>query len=191
MERYLLRSGQKVGQKHIPIKATEHPKMAYSPLAKTQESAIEEGQEVTKGEEEANIDWDIQSCSQPFIDYKRLAKEVATRIAPDLQETLETTIQSTLLKIQSNFKAHEGILNDLEPRVSSLEDENLSLSSKVSSINRTVHQLEEKLEDLENRSQRNNLRMVGLPESVLAKDQQNICEVALPHTVRGKPELQS
>lgn len=66
------------------------------------EADTEESWAADREHSEENTDWVIQSNSQPVIDYRRLAIEVASRIALDLQVTLEITIQSTLLKIQSD-----------------------------------------------------------------------------------------
>lgn len=102
------------------------------------------------------------------------------RIAPDLQETLENTIQSSLLKLQADINVQAGRVSELEHRVSSLEDENAAMSSKLCSMVSNMSQITNKLEDLENRSRRNNLRMVGLPESILMQDLQKMCEIDLP-----------
>lgn len=164
--------------------------MAPSPSSQTGDApdtdtaataSARKGKEGRDGEE--LLDWDIQSTpqpSQPYIDYKRLAIEVATRIAPDLQETLETTIQVSLQKLQADIHTHAGRLTELENRVSSLEDENNVLSTTVTNMSTDISRLGDKLEDLENRSRRNNLRMVGLSETVLHKELQHICAHSNP-----------
>lgn len=52
----------------------------------------------------------------------------------------------------------------------------------------------DKLEDLENRSRRNNLRLVGLPETVVMKDLQALCEKdlsqALVTTVKSSEHIE-
>lgn len=203
MERYLLRSGHKQSADQGNTSGTEESMMAPGPSSLSAESTEPVSvagigppaspafpasplQGRKEGDNASDPEWDITATptsSQPYIDYRRLAIEVATRIAPDLQETLETTIQATLFKLQTDINAHIGRLTELENRVSTLEDDNNKLGSTVSTLSADILRMGDKLEDLENRSRRNNLRMVGLPESVPQKDLQHICEIDLPKTL--------
>lgn len=126
-----------------------------------------------------------EACSSqgPFIEYRRLAIEVATRIAPDLQETPENTVQASLIRLQTEVYSHAGRLDELEQCVSHLEDENLTLLVIFQASAVDCARISEKLKDLENRSRQNNLRLIGLPESVPANELQVICEVDLPATL--------
>lgn len=92
---------------------------------------MEERQAADREDSEENTDWEIQSNAQPFINYRRLAIEVATRLAPDLQETLDTTIQFPLLMIQSDVKAPSGRLTELEHCVSKRTSLSVYKSSPV------------------------------------------------------------
>lgn len=150
----------------------------------TTASAAQRDQKGQVGDE--TPDWDLLPSSQQsqlYIDYKRLAIEVATRIAPDLQETLETTVQAALFKLQSEVQSHAGRLSELEQRVSALEDDNATLGATVNTLAHDNTLIRDKLEDLENRSRRNNLRMVGLSEDIPQRDLQHICEVDLPKSL--------
>lgn len=119
-------------------------------------------------------------ASPPFVDYRRLAIEVATRIAPDLQETLANTVQASLNQLQAQISTHASRLGQLERRIGDLEGEKAALLEEVN-LNAAAHtRLELKVDDLENRSRRNNLRLVGLPELVSPSDLQYICEVEIP-----------
>lgn len=101
-----------------------------------------------------------------LLDYKRLAIEVARQIAPDLQETLEHTLQASLGKIQAELTNHSSRIEELKQRVLHLEKYNDALQAKLKNTAGKTEVLEELPEDLENLSRRNNLRVVGLPESV-------------------------
>lgn len=101
-----------------------------------------------------------------YIDYRHLAIEMATRIAPDLQETMESTIQVSLNRLQTKVQSHTDRLQELEQRASSLEDDNATLQAKLNSSASVYAKLSEKVEYLENRSRHNNLRLVGLPETI-------------------------
>ena len=50
-----------------------------------------------------------------------------------------------------------------EQRISDVEDDVNKLSSKIIVLGSTVKSLTDKVDDLECRSQRNNVRLVGLP----------------------------
>lgn len=65
----------------------------------------------------------------PPIDYKKLAIEVAMRIAPK-GGALEHTIENSLGRFQEDLEVHSSRLNKLEQRVSRLEDENTSLQKQ-------------------------------------------------------------
>lgn len=67
----------------------------------------------------------------PVKYYRRLAIEVARRIAPDLQETLEHTIQTSLGKFQADLAVHLSRLDELVQRVTRFEEENTYLVDAV------------------------------------------------------------
>lgn len=128
-------------------------------------------------------DTDLHSycASEDFpIDYKRLAIEVAARISPDIQETLADTVTNMFTKLQAEVSHHGQRLDDLETRLQSWESTVDEMQSHIQSLLRDNKRLSEKVDDLENRSRRNNLRIVGLPESILPADLPTICEKELP-----------
>lgn len=135
-ERYQLCSGQKSGTDTAPSQVKERSKMAPSPPP-SPSVTVSAQQQATEGEDSIDIaDWGSQPfsqpLSQPIVDYKRT--EVATRMAPDLQETLETTIQASLLKLQADIHSHTGRLNEMKQRVSCLEDKNTSTCYPLNQI---------------------------------------------------------
>lgn len=65
------------------MQATRVRKMAPRPSPHMADTANTEQQEEERDAAADDTDWDLQSTPQPLIDYKRLAIEVATRIAPD------------------------------------------------------------------------------------------------------------
>lgn len=56
-------------------------------------------------------------------------------------------------------------LTSAETRISKVEDDVSSLTSKEASLHKKLQELQLKVDDLENRSRRSNLRLVGLPEN--------------------------
>uniref|UniRef100_A0A8C5QMZ0 Uncharacterized protein n=1 Tax=Leptobrachium leishanense TaxID=445787 RepID=A0A8C5QMZ0_9ANUR len=91
--------------------------------------------------------------------------DISAAISPLLDEKfgkLPATIQSVLSQLTS--QAHR--LTEVEDRVSTLEDGFHPLQAQLEKQDLIIQGLTEKLDDLENRSRRNNLRVIGLPESV-------------------------
>lgn len=70
--------------------------------------------------QEADPQADRGEVCTPYIDYKRLAIEVARQIAPDLQEALEHTLQASMGKIQNLLNAHSSRMEELEQRLECL-----------------------------------------------------------------------
>lgn len=124
--------------------------------------------------------------NEPSLDYKRLATEVARQISPDIQETLAKTVTTMLSKIQSEVVQHDQRLDELEFRLQSLETEAERTQEHLQKVLQDNKRLGEKVEDLENRSRRNNLCILGIPESVPQKDLMLFCEQELP-TALGLP----
>lgn len=67
----------------------------------------------------------------PIVDYRRLAIEVVKCIVPDLQETLETTVQASLNKLQTQLTINSSRLDELEQQVCRLEEEKEALVAEV------------------------------------------------------------
>ncbi|KAJ8012456.1 hypothetical protein DPEC_G00042970 [Dallia pectoralis] len=84
-----------------------------------------------------------------------------------LKQDFHTEISGVLTAvkdIQANIRECNGRITQAEERVSSAEDSINSLQTKVSALEGKVKFLETKADDLENRSRRNNMRIVGIPE---------------------------
>lgn len=118
-------------------------------------------------------DSDEGSTQRPYIDYRWLAIVVAARIVPDLQETIATTIQTSLNRLQAEVQ-YSDRLSELEQRVSYLEDDNGALIAKIKTSAAACAKLTDKVDNLKNRSRRNNLRLVGLHETVPAAELQSM-----------------
>lgn len=96
-------------------------------------------------------------------------------IAPDLQQTIEHTIQNSHGKLQTELSAHLSRLYELEQHVSRLEEENETLTVKLQNTDAEKAHVNDKMEELENKSRHN--RLIGLPESVKIAELQRICKV--------------
>ncbi|KAM4029731.1 LOW QUALITY PROTEIN: uncharacterized protein ACNLHF_022387 [Anomaloglossus baeobatrachus] len=122
-----------------------------------------------------------EDAQQPqTIDYKNMAAEVTANIMPGIQKTLEQAIQNVLHNFRGELNKHKGQIEELQQRVSSLEEENKQMSSQLEETVAETKRLTDKVEDLENRSRRSNLRLVGLSEAVPTAELQRLCERDLP-----------
>lgn len=89
------------------------------------------------------------------------------QVIKSLKYDFRTEISGVLMAIkdvQANIHECNGRITQAEERVSSAEDSISGLQKKVSALERKVKFLETKADDLENRSCRNNMRIVGIPE---------------------------
>lgn len=73
-------------------------------------------------------------------------------------------VLTAIKDVQANIHECNGHITQAEERVSSAEDSISGLQTKVSALKRKVKFLEMKADDLENRSRRNNTRIVGITE---------------------------
>lgn len=97
----------------------------------------------------------------------------------DLKEDFASKFNTVIHSIQSiegELKQYSGRLTEAEERLGAVEDD-------ASALNKTTKQLrqqEAKMEDLENRSRRSNVRLIGLPENDQGKDACTFLEKWIP-----------
>uniref|UniRef100_A0AAQ6ABC2 L1 transposable element RRM domain-containing protein n=1 Tax=Amphiprion ocellaris TaxID=80972 RepID=A0AAQ6ABC2_AMPOC len=83
-----------------------------------------------------------------------LRKDIADIFKKELQETLGDTLLATL----------RGTVGEMEQALSGCTDDIAVMKKTIESLTANVTKLENKCEDLESRSRRNNIRIVGVPE---------------------------
>uniref|UniRef100_A0AAV2KW34 Transposase element L1Md-A101/L1Md-A102/L1Md-A2 n=1 Tax=Knipowitschia caucasica TaxID=637954 RepID=A0AAV2KW34_KNICA len=92
-------------------------------------------------------------------------------------DTLTLTLRSEILSVKAELKANVNsiqtlvetqgaTIKDLEVSATSCSDELTSLQASVCDLAEEVKQLQSKCEDLEGRSRRNNIRLIGLAEGL-------------------------
>lgn len=96
-------------------------------------------------------------------------EEISAAVAEALA-TQFSAIREKLDEVQSSVEAYGKRLQEVEDRVGQVEDTTNTLQQTVESLRNQLRSQEAKIDDLENRSRRNNLRVMGIPESVLASD---------------------
>lgn len=109
-----------------------------------------------------------------------IAQAVVTLLGPTLTATVDAAVHRGLKQLHIDLQAQAQRITQVEERISSLEDELTASSAAVARITATNRDIWDKLDDLENRSRRNNLRIIGLPESVSTAQLTNICAKIIP-----------
>ncbi len=95
-----------------------------------------------------------------------------------------TKQSSDMLEAISGFKtelmSHSKRIGEAEDRISQTEEDVTRLWQKAKKLEQTVETLTNKIQDLEDRGRRSNLRMVGLPEKAEGSDTCAFLEDWLP-----------
>uniref|UniRef100_A0A672LPS0 L1 transposable element RRM domain-containing protein n=1 Tax=Sinocyclocheilus grahami TaxID=75366 RepID=A0A672LPS0_SINGR len=92
-----------------------------------------------------------------------LAQAVTDNLSAFLDEKfarLESTLDSITTRLEDNTKR----IMEAESRISQTEDKVAELHNKIAALEQTVQSLSERAEDAENRSRRDNTRIIGLKE---------------------------
>ncbi|KAG7504929.1 hypothetical protein JOB18_019734 [Solea senegalensis] len=87
----------------------------------------------------------------------------------ELREELATTkkeIQISISTLEEATASHQKTITELEKSASLHSDDVTALQHQVTRLNSEVGKLTEKCEDLEGRSRRHNIRIIGVPEGI-------------------------
>lgn len=111
-----------------------------------------------------------------YADVVRAVHEAMTPIMQTHAATLQQVVQD--LKGQYTQLAHTVTTN--ECRLGELFQDTSDLKQRYETLQKSYHQLTNKVDDLENRSRRCNLRVIGIPETVKGPDLFSFLQVTLP-----------
>lgn len=142
------------------------------PLQSTAKMA-DGGQKAPRGNQ------DSQSNGQ-HVDYEKISTEVAKILQPTIANTVELAITKAFTDLRNEVQEQAGILANTEQRMSIIEDDTASQLQQILELEQLTKKMAEKIDDLENRSRRSNLRLVGLPESYPASTLIQICQEKIP-----------
>lgn len=79
-------------------------------------------------------------------------------------QALRSELSSEITIIRREFTGLRSTVTDMEKSLSTCTDDIVSLQTKVDTMAKELVKLENKCEDLESRSRRNNVRIIGIPE---------------------------
>lgn len=114
------------------------------------------------------------------IDYEKIAAAVAKLIQPTIASTVEQALAKALHDVHQELKEHSKTIEEAEQRLGNVEDEMTAILTRLTALEQLTKEQAEKIDDLENRSRRNNLRIVGLPESYPQHALKDLCQRTIP-----------
>ena len=85
-------------------------------------------------------------------------------------ETALTPVNSTLEQVKSYYESHDERIRGVEDNLSDYSDRLVSVETAIATLQEENTSLKRKLDDLENRSRRSNLRVFGIPENLEGSD---------------------
>lgn len=112
--------------------------------------------------------------------YARIAEAVAALLAPTIFSAVEAAVTQGMAQLLKELSKQLQRIQETEHWLSFIEDEMLQASNAFHVHDEALQAIQEKLEDLENHSRWNNLRIIGIPESVKANELAKLCSSALP-----------
>ncbi|XP_030077984.1 P2X purinoceptor 5-like [Microcaecilia unicolor] len=118
--------------------------------------------------------------------------EIVGEVTAALEVILDKKLQgldSKLAGLQSNMTQLTQDMAGFQQRTGALEDQVTAMEQRYGKLLKTVETQAEKIEDLENRSRRNNLRFVGLPEDIGERELRPFLEKWLVKELKLQSEM--
>lgn len=97
--------------------------------------------------------------------YGRMAQAVAALLSPTITAAVDRSVSAGIDQLRRELREQAGRLNEVKHCLSDLEEEAQSSQTAALQASQTQHYILKKLDDLENRTRHNNLRVIGLPEA--------------------------
>lgn len=101
-----------------------------------------------------------------------------------IQEAVEMELQASLDRLKVDMASQTKRIAETEQRISNVEDEHLEHLVRIQTLETNLTLMAEKLDDLKDRSRGNNLRIMGIPESIKTADLFRICKQDIPKALR-------
>lgn len=150
-----------------PKRAKQKPKKAETTEDASDSESMEEGTHVTYGDEDSSSVCGDQAGGL-HADTSGIIQAINS-MKVDMKSQFESVL-SAVQEIKNQVAECFGRLTQTEERISQTEDSVSTLQSTTSALEKKVTALTWKIDDLENRSRRSNLRLLGLPEKSEGSD---------------------
>ncbi|KAJ4938134.1 hypothetical protein JOQ06_002760 [Pogonophryne albipinna] len=92
-------------------------------------------------------------------------------------------ILAAISEIKTDLSSYSGRLTHAEDRIGETEDNVTVLHNTVNGMEKVITALTEKVDYLENRDRRSNLRVIGLPENAEGRDVESFLEKWIPEVL--------
>lgn len=113
------------------------------------------------------------------------ALEVMTaNIAQMMDEKLDKMALDIKANISQSLREVTERVGEAEQRILVMEDASADTGKRLLSLEKTVNELTERLQDYENRSRRKNLRIIGLPEKLEGTNTTTFMETWIPEILQ-------
>lgn len=112
-----------------------------------------------------------------------IAKEVAKLLTPTINEVLDKAVTQGIQQLRQEVLAQAQRLTAMEHRISAIEHELPYVQASQQKQDKCNQPVLKRIEDLENRSRRNSLRIIGLPESYAVTTLNDLCSHKIPQTL--------
>lgn len=114
---------------------------------------------------------------------EKIAQAVAVLLAPTITSSVEKAIQTGLELIRRELVDHTSRINEAEKSISSVKEELYQAQAFEQSQDKANQLILQKRKDLENRLRRNNLRFVGVLESLHPSTLLEFCATRIPEAL--------
>lgn len=106
---------------------------------------------------------------------------ILTKISNDMEGIAE--IRKTTTSVEAKLSALITRLDEVEKRVEFLEGAERELQANPPATKAELEQIWDKIEDMENRNRRNNIRIVGIPEGKEGQDMVRFLDGLIPQLI--------
>lgn len=156
------------------------PGLRIDPQQQSPSKMAAAAQNATQGKEPRN---QLQSQKETQC-HANIAETVAKLSRPNIGTAVTQALQQELAGIKRMLRDHSKKLLEAEQRISTLGDDLSITQDNLTDMAQTNMELKEKLDDLENRSCRNNLCILCLLENYKPQSLLDLCQYAIPKALQ-------
>lgn len=115
--------------------------------------------------------------------HEHMVQAVAKILCTTIIKAVDEALHKSLHSIQKSMETQAQHITETESCISLIEDVLVDFQSHSTTTEATIKSLLEKIDDLENRSRQNKLRIIGIPESYNATGILCICSKGIPEVL--------
>lgn len=112
-------------------------------------------------------------------EYGKIAQAVASLLSPTITAAVDRAVTAGIDQLRKGLRDHASRLLEAEHHISELEDDLQISQAAAHQASQTTRYILDKL-DLENHSRRNNLLIIGLPETYDSSTLVDLCTTRIP-----------